>query len=101
MDDTKPSRNEEEFFARQDADLIRERRSHLDAERRRAERASHYMHCPKCGAKLIETEFHHIKVDKCPECAGIWFDGGEIELLEHIDQSSLRAFMRANFGLKW
>ncbi len=59
------------------------------------------MHCPKCGAKLIETEFHHIKIDKCPECSGVWFDGGEIELLEHIDQSSIRSLMRSTFGLHW
>jgi len=101
MDENKPSRNEDEYFVKLDADLIKSQRATLDAERRKAERASHYMRCPKCGAQLTETEFHHIKIDKCSECGGMWFDGGEIRMLEHLDQSNLRAFVRSMFGLKW
>jgi hypothetical protein len=101
MPEKKPSRNEDEYFVKLDADLVKAQRDKLDAERRKAERASHFMHCPKCGARLRETDFHHIKIDKCPECGGIWFDGGEIEMLEHIDQSKVRAFMRSLFGLRW
>ncbi len=96
-----PSRNEDEFFARQDADLIRQRRASLDADRAQQERKSHYMKCPKCGADLITSDFHHIKIDRCGECGGMWFDKGEIEMLEHIDQSQIRQFMRAMFGLTW
>ena len=51
--------------------------------------------------QLVETEFHHIKIDKCPDCKGIWFDNGEVEMLEHVDQSNVRQFMRSMFGLKW
>jgi uncharacterized protein len=101
MDESKPSRNEDEYFVKRDADLIREQRAKLDAERAIAERQSHYMHCPKCGAKLVETDFHHIKIDRCTECGGIWFDKGEVEMLEHVDQSKLRQVMRSMFGLKW
>ena len=56
MDEQKPSRNEDEYFVKQDADLIKAQRHKLDSERRKAERASHYMRCPKCGATLIEKE---------------------------------------------
>jgi uncharacterized protein len=101
MDDHKPSRNEDEFFAKQDAELLKAQRARLDSERSRAERKSHYMRCPKCGADLVETDFHHIKIDKCPECGGIWLDHGEMEMLEHIDQSQIRSFVRSMFGLKW
>jgi hypothetical protein len=101
IDDLKPSRNEDEFFLKLDAELIKEQRAKLDAERRLNERKSHYMKCPKCGADLKETEFHHIKIDRCPECGGLWFDKGEIEMLEHIDQSKLRSFVRSLFGLNW
>ena len=101
MDENKPSRNEDEYFVKQDADLIKAQRHKLDADRRKAERASHYMRCPKCGATLIEQDFHQIKIDRCPECNGIWFDGGEIEMLEHLDQSKIRGFVRSLFGLKW
>lgn len=96
-----PSRNEDEYFVKLDADLIKDQRAKLDAARVILERRSHYMKCPKCGATLIETDFHHIKIDKCPECGGIWFDRGEIAMLEHVDQSNVRAFIRSLFGLKW
>ena len=97
----KPSRNEDEFFARQDAEMIKQQRASLDAERALQERKSHYMKCPKCGASLTTSDFHHIKIDRCGECGGMWFDKGEIEMLEHIDQSQIRQFMRAMFGLTW
>ena len=101
MPDNTPSRNEDEYFVKLDADLIKEQRAKLDADRERLERRSHYMKCPKCGGTLVEAEFHHIKIDKCPDCGGVWFDRGEIDMLEHIDQSKVRAFVRSLFGLKW
>jgi ssDNA-binding Zn-finger/Zn-ribbon topoisomerase 1 len=101
MTDAKPSRSEDEYFVKQDAELIKEQRARLDAERARAERRSHYMKCPKCGADLVEVEFQHIKLDRCTECHGIWLDKGEMEMLEHVDQSNIRGFVRSMFGLKW
>lgn len=97
--DEKPSRNEDEYFKKQDADLIRAQRSQLDAERARAERSTHYMKCPKCGANLKETEFHNVKIDTCPECKGLWLDAGEIDLISRIDQSRVGGFVRFLFGL--
>lgn len=96
-----PTRAEDEYFVKQDAELIKAERARLDQERAHLERKSHYMKCPKCGADLTETEFHHIKIDRCLECKGIWFDHGEVEMLEHVDQSQIRSFVRSMFGLKW
>lgn len=101
MTDQKPSRTEDEYFVKQDAELIKQQRAILDAQRASAERQSHFMKCPKCGHDLVETDFHHIKIDRCPECHGVWFDAGEVELMEHLDQSKLRSFVRSMFGLKW
>lgn len=101
MNENKPSRTEDEYFVKQDAELIKEQRARLDAERAKTERKSHYMKCPKCGADLQETEFHQIKIDRCPDCHGVWFDAGEVEMMEHVDQSQIRAFVRSMFGLKW
>ncbi len=101
MDDKKPSRTEDEYFVKQDAELIKAQRQRLDAQRASMERKSHYMKCPKCGHDLVETDFHHIKIDRCPECDGVWFDAGEVEMLEHVDQSQLRGLIRSMFGLKW
>jgi uncharacterized protein with PIN domain len=99
--DSKLPHSSEEYFVRQDSELIRQHRERLDKERASLERKSHYMKCPKCGGDLTETDFHHIKVDRCPDCKGVWFDGGEIEMLEHVDQSQVRQFVRSLFGLKW
>ena len=84
----KPSRNEDEYFARLDADLMKERRARLDSEREKQERTSHYNKCPKCGCDLLEREHHGVKIDECPECGGIWLDKGELELIEEIDGKS-------------
>lgn len=100
MTDSKPTRAEDEYFVKQDAELIKQQRAQLDAERARAERRSHFMKCPKCGANLTEVDFHHMKVDKCAECGGLWLDKGEMEMLEHVDQNAVRGFVRSLFGLK-
>ena len=80
-----PTRNEDEYFARENAELVKQMRDRLDAERKQQERRNHFMKCPKCGADLAEKEFGHVKVDVCPECDGVWLDKGEMDLLRHLD----------------
>lgn len=75
----KPSRNEEEYFARQEAERLKKMRAAAEHERDSAERQTHYMRCPKCGAHLAHEEFHGVTVDRCPDCGGVWFDKGETE----------------------
>lgn len=82
-----PSRNEDEYFAKQDAELIKQMRAKLDRERDAAERKSHYMKCPKCGATLKEEGHGHVKIDVCPECKGMWLDAGEMELMHQVHKS--------------
>ena len=98
--DTTPSRNENEYFAREDADRIRALRARLDAERERQERASHRMRCPRCGGHLGERLRHDVKIDVCADCGGAWLDKGELEMLEHVDHSNVRRFVRDMLGLK-
>lgn len=81
----KPSRNEDEYFVRRDAELIKERRAKLDEERTRQARQAHVMKCPKCGAALEEREYHNVKIDACTSCGGVWLDAGELELVAHQD----------------
>lgn len=100
MDEFKPTKGEDEYFVKLDADLIKAQRAKLDAERSQAERESHYMRCPKCGGQLEEIDHHHMKIDRCRDCGGIWLDKGEMEMLEHVDQSNIRSFVRTMFGLK-
>jgi acetyl-CoA carboxylase beta subunit len=89
----KPSRNEDEYFAKQSADLIQKKRSAQEHEQRSAERKSHHMKCPKCGADLGTEDYHGVQVDRCPECNGMWLDAGEIEdLLAREDAGVINVF---------
>jgi ribosomal protein L37AE/L43A len=95
----KPSKNETEYFARLDAELMKERRARLDVERLKQERSSHHNKCPKCGCDLREREHQHVKVDECPECGGIWLDKGELKMIEEFDRRG-SGFMASLFGFR-
>src|SRR5438093_1006723 len=94
-----PSRNEDEYFAKQDAELIKAMRSKLDQERSAQERKAHYMKCPKCGADLEEQTRGHVKVDACPECKGVWLDAGEMDLLHHVQRVGAQNFFKGLMDL--
>ena len=83
----KPSRNEDEYFVKYDAELVKELRAKADAERAKAERAQHFMKCPRCGAGLNEVQYQGALVDVCPECKGMWLDAGEAEIIRHTFES--------------
>ena len=95
----KPSRNEDEYFAREDAERIRKLREKEAAERTAAERKASLMKCPKCGAGLQTETLHEIQIDRCPECHGIWLDDGEMEaLMRHEDPGTFRRIMGDLWG---
>lgn len=77
----KPSHNEDEYFARRDAELIKDLRAKRDAELSAAERQSHLMRCPRCGGQLVEAERRGVKLNQCADCLGVWVDQGEIDLI--------------------
>lgn len=43
--------------------------------------------CPKCERNLEPVVYNKIEVDRCPNCAGIWFDSLEAEQLKKIKGS--------------
>ncbi len=81
----KPSKAEEEYFARLEFERRRKeleaRQAQIQAQERARLKELHFMRCPKCGMELTEIELRGVKVDRCVECQGIFFDGGEIEQL--------------------
>jgi acetyl-CoA carboxylase beta subunit len=75
----KPSRNEDEYFAKESAQLLKRRQAEAAERKEVAARKAHYMKCPKCGADLFTEEYHGIQIDRCSDCAGMWLDAGEAE----------------------
>lgn len=76
-----PSRNEDEYFVKQDAELLKQMRAKLDAERASSGKTQGQMKCPRCAATLEEKQYHHAVVDVCPKCNGMWLDAGEAEII--------------------
>jgi Zn-finger nucleic acid-binding protein len=36
------------------------------------------MKCPTCEVELQKGRIDAVEVDECPQCNGVWFDGGEL-----------------------
>lgn len=75
----RPTKNEDEYFARRDAELLRQQR---EAARKSAvdlERKTHYMKCPKCGYDLISGDWDGIQIEQCTNCHGVWCDADEVD----------------------
>ena len=96
-------REEEEYFYKRDQELIRTMRQQADMERRRVAREQqkelHWMRCPKCGGEMEEIAVDALKVDRCKDCAGVYFDDGELEILSQL-QSESEFLPRLLAGLK-
>lgn len=39
------------------------------------------MRCPMCSVAMREVDRRGVRIDVCPECRGVWLDGGELEKL--------------------
>ncbi len=75
---------EEAYFYKINKELIEQRRKELDAKKNEMPVQSDnpgWMKCPKCASHMEEIELMRIKVDKCTQCAGIYFDNGELQIL--------------------
>jgi Transcription factor zinc-finger len=81
-----PSHDENEWFARRDAEWLKEQRARLDAERAEREKE---MHCPRDGTALAHRPFKDVSLDYCPTCHGVWLDSGELALLAHESERNL------------
>ena len=79
----KPSRSEDEYFAKQELERRKkwahEQSAKMASEEKERIKAAHWMKCPKCGMDLQEIELHGVKVDQCANCGGIFLDAGELD----------------------
>ncbi len=92
---------EEAYFYRINKELLERKRSELDAKKNEILDQSsnpNWMKCPKCGDDMEEIEFMRIKVDKCVQCQGIYFDNGELQiLLESQEPTGFLGMLRKVF----
>ena len=72
---------EDEYFHRQEQELIAKMKEKLAAEQKDASD----LDCPKCDGKLVESDFQGIKIDVCNKCHGVWFDAGELAQVTEKD----------------
>jgi uncharacterized protein len=105
LDDLSKSR-ENEWFLQNERKLIEEAKAKREAQQKaekdakqEEQRKAHWMKCPKCGHDLNEVEYVSIKVDKCTNCAGIFFDAGELDELLLKKQEERKSFFRQVTGL--
>ena len=81
----KPSSEEEEYFAREEAArkhaLAVEHARQLEQQKLAELKAQHWMKCPKCGFDLEAIKFRDLTIDKCHHCNGSWLDTGELKAL--------------------
>ena len=68
---------EEEYFRRKEQETIEKMREQAAAEAAEAAAPK----CPRCATALTEVEHEGVKVERCPNCHGVWLDAGELEHL--------------------
>jgi len=89
----RPSESEEEYIARIEYQrrkkVEQEKQQQMAEQEKRQRKELHFMHCPKCGMKLIEVDYKSLKVDRCSSCDGIWLDAGELEAAVKLEKGLL------------
>jgi uncharacterized protein len=89
----KPSRNEDEYFARQELERkkqwAKENAAKMAAAERETLKQQHFMKCPKCGSDLHTVELHGVSIDNCATCHGTWLDAGELEQMLQPEKKDL------------
>lgn len=72
---------EEEYFRRQEQELIEKLRANRAVEGQREKAEASAVHCPKCEGTLVELTHENVRIDRCNKCNGVWLDAGELEQL--------------------
>ena len=89
----KPSQQEEDYISRMEFEKKKkfeeEKHKNIKENEKKELKELHYMRCPKCGMELIEIDYKNIKIDKCSDCEGIWFDAGELETIMKLEKIGL------------
>lgn len=84
---SKPSRNEQEYFVREEFNkrmgAARQREAARASEERNRWLDEHRDHCPKCGGRLEEVRTIEGVADQCPNCLGVWMSHEVFDRITH------------------
>ncbi|MCS7049055.1 MAG: zf-TFIIB domain-containing protein [Verrucomicrobiae bacterium] len=100
----KPSEKEEQFFREQELkrrlEQARKEQEAMAAAERARLKELHYMHCPKCGQKLMPQKYGEIEIDVCGSCHGLWLDAQELDqiLASQTRRGPFRKFLEVLGG---
>jgi Zn-finger nucleic acid-binding protein len=59
------------------------------------------MRCPKCRADMAQVTHEGVEIDRCEHCGGIWFDAGEVEVLQSAEAAAAIDTGEARAGKKY
>jgi len=81
---------EEEYFHRTNQEKMAKLKAEQEAEGAVAAaaelKATHLLHCGKCGNKMSTSIFKGIEIEVCPNCGAVLLDPGELEALVGNDE---------------
>jgi uncharacterized protein len=81
----KPSTTEDEYFARENAERLRqlhyEEQKRLRQSEKDALRELHAGRCPQCGALMVPENAAGVRILHCPACGGAFLDNASWDLL--------------------
>lgn len=90
----KPSKSEQEYFAREEAEKIyklqRANRKERDEKTKAEQKMLHYMRCPKCGDELHTIQFMNTDIETCHSCGAVVLDKGELEKIIEVSPVELK-----------
>lgn len=70
-------------FFEANKELLKRRRKEVDdaVEAEDDLRPLNWMKCPNCGSGMQQVELWKIKLEKCTQCRGVFFDSRELQTL--------------------
>ena len=87
------STNEDEYFAREDAEKLRkiaaDQRAALDAAEKARLAQLHKDRCPSCGMAMGAVTFRGMHIRRCFTCNDISLTGADFEKLAHDSKGGL------------
>lgn len=60
-----------------------------------------FMRCPKCKSNMQVVEYEGVRVDRCMDCSGLWFDSLEHERLRTVEGSEAIDIGNRKVGRKY